>query len=79
MTMIHWIGKNQSMLENLSYIGIAHYRRYLSLDYSSVSKDSIYCVRSVSTFTNYQMYSIYHVKNDLDLFIKHICNAIPNI
>lgn len=81
MSMIYWLGKNQNIIDNLEYIGTAHYRRIFDIDYSNISlnENQIYVNAEKQFASIYKSYCVYHKQSDLDLFISEFINVFPDL
>lgn len=79
MTLIWSLGKNIEAFGDPEYIGISHYRRYLDLSKSTFDKNKIICNYEVTTYSLYQLYSIYHNIDDLNLFISIFIKHFPEL
>lgn len=80
MTLIWTIGKNIELFGDSEYLGISHYRRYLDMNPLHLEPNCIVCnTTTTSTFTLYQLYSIYHDKKDLDMFLSYFYKYFPEM
>lgn len=71
MTLIYSVGKNFAQFGSPEYLGFAHYRRYLAFNENNLAKDIILCSKADCGINQRNLYNIYHVASDLNMFMDH--------
>ena len=77
MSLIWAVGRNFEKFGAPEYLGFAHYRRYLDLSGAELRPDTIICHKDIQALSEYDMYGIYHVKSDLDMFLRIFRQTFP--